>query len=122
MQQPNWFEHLMQRADIGKSARDLKPIASDETVIGRLPRRLRTLFAAYTLQTARVRRTLLALDEQYDYAAASSGVQPIDNPMLEHERNKMELMHMVFWLTVLDELNLSGNLGLRQHWQIVRLP
>ncbi len=122
MQHPDWISQLLERADIGKTARSLKPRASTESVIGRLPQRLQKLWAAYTLQADGVASILRALDAQHDYTRPISGAEPLECPTLTHETNKLRLMYWVFWLAVHDEFRMCGNLGVRQHWQLVSIP
>ncbi|MBI5037850.1 MAG: hypothetical protein HZC01_04075 [Candidatus Kerfeldbacteria bacterium] len=121
MQQPDWIQSLIERADIGITARMLAPVAPTESVIGRLPRRFRQLYAAYTLQVSRVKRALIATDQNRDYTREPLSGDMLDNPAVVLERNKMLLMHWVFWLTLQNELQLPGKIGIRQYWQIVRI-
>lgn len=121
MQQPDWISTLVERADIGISARMLAPVAPNESVIGRLPRRFQQLYAAYTLQVSRVKRALIAFDQNHDYTREALADDMLDDPAIVLERNKMLLMHWVFWLTLQAELQMPDNIGIRQHWQIVRI-
>lgn len=127
MQRTTWIHHLIERADIGTTARGLKPRASTESVIGRLPRRLQKLWAAYTLQAEGVGSLLTALDAEYDYSQPHTSIEPLDSPTLRHELSKLRALYWVFWIAVFDEFkNLQdtylepGRLGIRRHWLLVR--
>ena len=119
--QPDWISQLVERADIGISARALAPVAPTESVIGRLPRRLQQLYAAYTLQVSRVKRALIAYDQKHDYTREALADDMLEDPTIVLERNKMLLMHWVFWLTLQQELQMPSNIGIRQHWQVVQI-
>ncbi len=118
----DWISNLIQRADIEGTARELAPIQANETVIGRLPPRLKQLWAAYTLQAAGVASIMKALDAHHDYSQPITSADPLNSPTLVHEANKLRLIYHAFWLAVQSEFQEMHNLGIREHWQLVRLP